>query len=133
MNSASSTSLIDKVRTSCLQLSAGINWAKTHFDMTQFSFSADPATWGSALLIDQVEPDDYLHNPDPARDRKNDTAGPILTYRGLTNLGCLFILVAAMLTLLYDHISYRIAYFPNHFMQRRISDDNLLYETPFIR
>lgn len=46
------------------------------------------------------EPDDYLHNPDPRRDRKNDRGGHIFTARGIANLGCLFILAAGCLMLL---------------------------------
>ena len=47
------------------------------------------------------EPDDYLHNPDPKRDRHYDAGGHIFTARGIANLGCLFILGAGMLMLLY--------------------------------
>lgn len=53
--------------------------------------------------MNYVEEDDFLHNPDPRRDRKNDIGGSIFTYRGLANLGCLFVLVAAIVTLLYAH------------------------------
>lgn len=69
--------------------------------LTKYSLSADPATWGSALPLDQAEPDDELHNPDPSRDRGSDKAGPIFTLRGLSNLGCLAILVGTLVTLLY--------------------------------
>lgn len=67
-----------------------------------------------------VDPDDYLHNPDPIRDRKLDKGGHAFTCRGLANLGCLvcfhsslarlpysrihtqqFILAAGLITLLY--------------------------------
>jgi hypothetical protein len=47
------------------------------------------------------EADDYLHNPDPKRDRHYDTGGHIFTSRGIVNLGCLFILAAGMLMLLF--------------------------------
>ncbi|KAF7974659.1 hypothetical protein HWV62_11546 [Athelia sp. TMB] len=70
----------------------------------KYSLSADPATWGSAFLLNQAEPDDDLHNPDPTRDRSIDKAGPILTFRGFTNLGCLVLLVGILLTLLYGPI-----------------------------
>jgi hypothetical protein len=46
------------------------------------------------------EPDDYLHNPDPRRDRKNDAGGTIFTARGIANLGCLLLLFLCLLTLL---------------------------------
>ncbi|KAF9451019.1 glycoside hydrolase family 16 protein [Macrolepiota fuliginosa MF-IS2] len=51
------------------------------------------------LLMNSPEQDDYLHNPDPKRDRKSDKGGTIFTSRGIANLGCLFLLVAAMLML----------------------------------
>ncbi|KAI0270556.1 glycoside hydrolase family 16 protein [Gloeopeniophorella convolvens] len=77
----------------------------------KFSLAADPAEWGaSALTMNIPEPDDYLHNPDPKRDRLNDGGGHIFTSRGLANLGCLFILVAGMLMLfagypIYSHFT----------------------------
>jgi hypothetical protein len=52
------------------------------------------------LLITDKEPDDYLHNPDPRRDRMNDRGGSIFTVRGMGNLGCLIILAAGFLVLL---------------------------------
>lgn len=66
----------------------------------QFSLAPDPREWGAALSMNVAEPDDILHNPDPKRDRRNDRGGTIFTARGLANLGCLFILVAGILTLL---------------------------------
>ncbi|KAF8167744.1 beta-glucan synthesis-associated protein [Crassisporium funariophilum] len=38
----------------------------------KFSLSADPTAWGSNLSPDFPESDDYLHNPDPSRDRRRD-------------------------------------------------------------
>lgn len=52
------------------------------------------------LLMNDPETDDYLHNPDPRRDRVNDKGGSIFTSRGLANLGCLLILVLGCLMLL---------------------------------
>ncbi|KAI6108451.1 glycoside hydrolase family 16 protein [Pisolithus croceorrhizus] len=74
----------------------------------KFSLAPDPRTWGADLSPNHAEPDDYLHNPDPRRDRKHDRGGHVLTYRGLTNLGCLFVLTAGLLTLFagYPMISY---------------------------
>jgi hypothetical protein len=46
------------------------------------------------------EPDDFLHNPDPKRDRHYDAGGHIFTARGIANLGCLFILATGLLMLL---------------------------------
>lgn len=64
------------------------------------------------------EADDYLHNPDPKRDRrvscaaieqtkiaavtnasKGDHGGTIFTSRGLMNIGCLFILLLGVICL----------------------------------
>jgi hypothetical protein len=67
----------------------------------QFSLSPDPASWGSDLSPNHAEPDDYLHNPDPKRDRNNDRGGSIFTARGLTNLGCLALLILLLLGLLF--------------------------------
>lgn len=66
----------------------------------QFSLSPDPSAWGADLSPGHVEPDDYLHNPDPKRDRKNDEGGTLFTVRGLANLGCLLVLILGILTLL---------------------------------
>ncbi|TFK37538.1 beta-glucan synthesis-associated protein KRE6 [Crucibulum laeve] len=65
----------------------------------KYSLSPSPATWGMPLLMGNPEPDDYLHNPDPRRDRKNDRGGHIFTARGIANLGCLFVLAAGMMML----------------------------------
>jgi beta-glucan synthesis-associated protein KRE6 len=68
--------------------------------LAQFSLSADPAAWGAAVDLSSSEPDDYLHNPDPKRDKKSDRSGSVLTARGLVNLGCLIVLILAIITLL---------------------------------
>ncbi|KAJ7706348.1 beta-glucan synthesis-associated [Mycena rosella] len=65
----------------------------------KYSLSPDPAAWGADISPNHPEPDDALHNPDPQRDRKNDTRGNIFTVRGLTNLGCLLILGLGLITL----------------------------------
>lgn len=89
----------------------------------QFSLSPDPQSWGADLSPNHPEPDDFLHNPDPRRDRKSDRGGSVLTYRGLTNLGCLVFLAVGLVALLYvpflqfDLILTRI--------QRRIPHDIL--------
>ena len=67
----------------------------------QFSLSPDPKAWGADLSPNHPEPDDYLHNPDPRRDRNSDRGGSVLTYRGLTNLGCLVFLALGLVALLY--------------------------------
>ncbi|KAF9234999.1 glycoside hydrolase family 16 protein [Melanogaster broomeanus] len=64
------------------------------------SDAPNPADWGACALAAGIpEPDDYLHNPDPQRDLKNDKGGTICTARGIANLGCLFILSATCVTL----------------------------------
>ncbi|KAF8958562.1 beta-glucan synthesis-associated [Flammula alnicola] len=62
------------------------------------------------LDVNNRESDDYLHNPDPIRDRRVDKGGNIFTARGIMNLGCLFILAAGMLMLFagYPIISHFI-------------------------
>ncbi|KAK0464977.1 beta-glucan synthesis-associated [Desarmillaria tabescens] len=74
----------------------------------KFSLSPDPAAWGSDISPNHAEPDDYLHNPDPRRDRKNDNGGSVFTYRGLTNLGCIVVLGLGLVSLFagYPIISY---------------------------
>lgn len=65
----------------------------------KFSLGLSPASWGAPLHIDTPEPDDFLHNPDPRRDRNIDSGGHIFTLRGLGNLGCLLFLALGILTL----------------------------------
>ncbi|KII93777.1 glycoside hydrolase family 16 protein [Plicaturopsis crispa FD-325 SS-3] len=78
----------------------------------KFSLSPDPAAWGSDLSPNHAEPDDYLHNPDPRRDRKNDKGGNVFTYRGFTNLGCLVVLCTGLVTLFAGYPL--ITYFSKH-------------------
>ncbi|KAF5371684.1 hypothetical protein D9758_003399 [Tetrapyrgos nigripes] len=63
----------------------------------KFSLAADPAQWG--LSPNSSEPDDFLHNPDPRRDRKNDNGDTIFSARGFSNLGCLLVLGTSLLGL----------------------------------
>ncbi|KAH7912998.1 glycoside hydrolase family 16 protein [Hygrophoropsis aurantiaca] len=74
----------------------------------KFSLSPDPSSWGADISPNHPEPDDYLHNPDPRRDRKNDRGGSVFTARGLANLGCLVFLVVGLVTLFagYPLISF---------------------------
>jgi len=60
------------------------------------------------LSVHTVEPDDYLHNPDPLRDRDTDRGGHIFTARGVANLGCLLFLGAGIMMLLYGYTFYLI-------------------------
>ncbi|KAG8960617.1 hypothetical protein FRC03_006325 [Tulasnella sp. 419] len=63
----------------------------------KYSLSADPSLWSQ--YPNTPEADDYLHNPDPRRDRMNDRGGSIWTSRGIANLGCMFILVIGLVGL----------------------------------
>ncbi|KAL5534071.1 hypothetical protein ACEPAG_532 [Sanghuangporus baumii] len=65
----------------------------------KFSLAPDPSSWGAEIEPNFKEPDDWLHNPDPRRDRKIDKGGTIFTSRGLANLGCLLILTMGLVTL----------------------------------
>ena len=67
---------------------------------SKFALSPHPGQWDPALLSQRPEADDYLHNPDPRRDRLTDSAGSILTRRGLVNIGCLAVLASALVCLL---------------------------------
>ncbi|KAF9068692.1 beta-glucan synthesis-associated [Rhodocollybia butyracea] len=65
---------------------------------TKFSLTPDPKRWDLVVSPGVAEPDDYLHNPDPRRDRLNDNHF-VISGRGIANVGCLFILMAALLGL----------------------------------
>ncbi|KAH8099415.1 beta-glucan synthesis-associated [Cristinia sonorae] len=65
----------------------------------KFSLSPDPSSWGAHLLSGHPESDDFLHNPDPKRDHRNDRGGTIFTKRGLANLGCVILLVIGLVAL----------------------------------
>ncbi|KAM5536682.1 hypothetical protein V8D89_009609 [Ganoderma adspersum] len=77
---------------------------------TKYSLAPDPSSWGTDLYVDHEEADDYLHNPDPRRDSKQDTGGQFFTSRGLANLGCLFILCVGILALF---LGYPVATYLN--------------------
>ncbi|KAG9080346.1 hypothetical protein FRC06_006758 [Ceratobasidium sp. 370] len=65
-----------------------------------YSFDPDPMHWGTKhLALNDPEPDDELHNPDPRRDRTYDKH-VAFSVRGLINVGCLVFVLAALLTLL---------------------------------
>ncbi|KAI0094797.1 glycoside hydrolase family 16 protein [Irpex rosettiformis] len=65
----------------------------------KFSLSPNPNEWGANLSVNHREQDDFIHNPDPRRDHKNDQGGTIFTSRGLVNLGCLAVLITGILAL----------------------------------
>ncbi|KAF4618464.1 hypothetical protein D9613_009885 [Agrocybe pediades] len=65
----------------------------------KYSLAPSPAQWGMSLLMNDPEPDDILHNPNPRRDKKSDRGGTIFTARGLANLGCLALLAGGCMML----------------------------------
>ena len=62
---------------------------------------------GLLLFPEDVEKDDYLHNPDPNEKEARDC--DIFTKRGLVNLGGLGVLTIGLLTLF---IAYPVLYVP---------------------
>ncbi|WWD21278.1 hypothetical protein CI109_105762 [Kwoniella shandongensis] len=60
-----------------------------------FSLPADPATWSYL----GPEADDDFHDPDLLPSRKHRFLGPIMTLRGASNLGCLFLMVVILVML----------------------------------
>ncbi|KAI0772106.1 hypothetical protein BD413DRAFT_53323 [Trametes elegans] len=69
----------------------------------EYTFSPDPQKWGAILSPDNKEDDDDLHAPDPAPTVKGkwiEHDGHVFSWRGITNLGALLVLIAGILTLL---------------------------------
>ncbi|KJA29832.1 glycoside hydrolase family 16 protein [Hypholoma sublateritium FD-334 SS-4] len=65
-----------------------------------FSLPADPRLWGSDLSPDLIEPDDDLHNPTFDPDKIFQARGKFqMGSRGLLNVGCLSILLIALIIL----------------------------------
>jgi len=78
----------------------GVHSFNNHTISDKYSLSADPATWGSNLYPNVPEPDDALHSPDARKGKyREHSSGSMLTRRGMANLGCLALLLAALLTL----------------------------------
>ncbi|KAJ7169728.1 beta-glucan synthesis-associated [Mycena filopes] len=98
----------------------------------KFSLSPDPAAWGAD--IHNPEPDDFLHNPDPKRDRHIDANGNVFTLRGLSNLGCLFILGVGLITLFagYPVISHFTSNRPSFFGGFNVGGINSTGQVPEI-
>ncbi|KAF9009992.1 glucosidase [Cyathus striatus] len=102
-NQASSSSTLLPARGGFANFDDGSSLRSSHPSIAEkYSLSPSPKSWGMPLLMNTPEDDDYLHNPDPTRDRKSDRGGAIFTLRGLANLGCLFILAAGMLGLSFS-------------------------------
>jgi len=71
--------------------------------------------WGYSVSPDSQDDDDWLHNPDPKRDKANDFGSSLFTMRGCTNIGCLLVLGIALLGLLlvvpFSYVSERCYFF----------------------
>ncbi|KAF8204724.1 glucosidase [Pholiota molesta] len=66
----------------------------------KFSLSPDPRLWGSDLSPDLVEADDDLHNPELEPDKMDPRKQNLrIATRGLINVGCLSVLLIALLVL----------------------------------
>ena len=94
-------------------------------DLAKGTFTTSPARTTQCFIVSQYvlpmdprvlnvpEDDDYLHDPGPRR-KHIDDSGNIFTARGLANLGCLFVLVASIVALLYvNPISFASMKFPS--------------------
>ncbi|KAI0660810.1 beta-glucan synthesis-associated [Cubamyces menziesii] len=67
-----------------------------------YTLSPDPQKWGADLSPDYKEEDDDLHTPEPPPRHKGkwiEHDGHVFSWRGITNLGALLILIAGILTL----------------------------------
>lgn len=100
----------------------------------KFSLSADPSSWGTDLSANHAEADDYLHNPDPRRDRKNDQGGTVFTARGIANLGFLLLLALGLITLFagYPIISHFLSIKPTTLGAHGIGGTNASGQVPEI-
>ncbi|KAI0353021.1 beta-glucan synthesis-associated [Trametes cingulata] len=66
----------------------------------EYTLSPDPQKWGADLSLDSKEEDDELHAPEPAPPRgRIEHDGHVFSWRGVTNLGALVVLIAGILTL----------------------------------
>jgi hypothetical protein len=62
---------------------------------SKFSLHPDPNLWGYDVSPSSVEEDDWLHKPD----KRLDETGTVFTGRGFTGVGCLLLLLAALVGL----------------------------------
>jgi hypothetical protein len=65
----------------------------------QWSLGPDPRLWDAEIGSDTVDDDDELHQPEKNM-HKLDRNGGLFSLRGLTNLGCVFLLIVVLLGLL---------------------------------
>ncbi|KAG2008507.1 beta-glucan synthesis-associated protein KRE6 [Coprinopsis cinerea AmutBmut pab1-1] len=90
----------------------------------KYSLDPSPAQWGTPLLMDVREPDDELHNPDPKQD-SSKTEWSSFSYRGMSNLGCLSILIVGMLVLLWVFLSHLL-------LEHRLTWSLLSYQCRYV-
>ncbi|CAE6417346.1 unnamed protein product [Rhizoctonia solani] len=72
-----------------------------------YSLDPDPAHWGmKGMQLEDIEPDDDLHNPEAQWDDKHDRGS--VSMRGVLNVGCLAVLITSVLVLFagYPLIDY---------------------------
>ncbi|EIN10535.1 beta-glucan synthesis-associated protein [Punctularia strigosozonata HHB-11173 SS5] len=68
--------------------------------VSSFSLAPDPRLWGSQITPDVAEDDDQLHQPDEKEAyRKIYRDSEFMTSRGLSNLGCLILLIVIVIGL----------------------------------
>ncbi|OBZ76649.1 Beta-glucan synthesis-associated protein KRE6 [Grifola frondosa] len=66
----------------------------------EYYLPADPHSWGSNLSRELKEPDDDIHEPDfVGKGNLVERDGHVFSWRGITNLGSLVVLIVALLTL----------------------------------
>ena len=75
----------------------------------QYAISPDPSYWQNYQDNDLEEGDDWLHDPKARRDR-HERRGTVFTWRGFVNLGCMILVIIAILGLFagYPVISWII-------------------------
>lgn len=78
--------------------------------------------------MDLRENDDFIHNPDPRRDHKNDQGGNIFTARGVANLGCISLLIIGILALLYVDATSPLPFLADMLGQCRLPDYQPLHQ-----
>ncbi|KAI0720307.1 beta-glucan synthesis-associated protein-domain-containing protein [Cerioporus squamosus] len=64
-----------------------------------YTLSPDPQKWGMQISPEYKEEDDDLHKPDSMPAAEADRSGEMFSWRGVTNVGTLLVLVAGILTL----------------------------------
>ncbi|KAJ7901836.1 beta-glucan synthesis-associated [Mycena olivaceomarginata] len=65
----------------------------------RYSLGPDPEKWGVSLDLGDVDPDDELHRPEKGPGAVERGGHNPLSARGATNVGCLLLIIAAVLAL----------------------------------